>query len=157
MLAISVAIYLGGNSGLLGEAWWYGGGMTKFVPSLLCIVLVTACGPSNREQKLADEVLELKASDIQKEADRKITKAQQEADLRVAEQRADLQAERKTFAKNLAAAVKNANAWKDTFDESVKTNKALKAEFERLKLPEVNSKEAHITGTPPPPRFGKPK
>ena len=87
--------------------------MKKFIPSLLCIVLVTACGPSNRERKLADEV--------------------QEADQRIAKQLLELQAERDTFAKNLAAAIKNANAWKDAFDESAKTNKALKAEIERLK------------------------
>ena len=44
----------------------------KKLLSLICIVLMTACGSSEREQKLADEVLELKTAQIQREADQKI-------------------------------------------------------------------------------------
>lgn len=38
----------------------------------ICLILVTACGPSEREQKLANEVQKLKASKIQLEADQKL-------------------------------------------------------------------------------------
>lgn len=46
----------------------------KKLLSLICIVLMTACGSSEREQKLTDEVLELKTAQIQQEADQKIAK-----------------------------------------------------------------------------------
>ena len=103
--------------------------MKKFIPSLLCIVLVTACGPSNRERKLADEV--------------------QEADQRIAKQLLELQAERDTFAKNLAAAIKNANAWKDVFDKSAQTNKVFKAEIERLYKAEIERPKERSGPKPP--------
>ena len=39
---MSVAIYLGGNSGLLGEVWWYG---WRMKPLLLVMALALAgCG-----------------------------------------------------------------------------------------------------------------
>ena len=38
----------------------------------ICFVLMTACGPSEREQKLASEILEVKTSKIQQEADQKL-------------------------------------------------------------------------------------
>ena len=41
----------------------------------ICVVLMTACGPSESEQKLANEVLELKASKIQQEADQRLAMA----------------------------------------------------------------------------------
>ena len=56
----------------------------KKLLSLICIVLMTACGSSEREQKLADEVLELKTAQIQqtaqiqKETNQKITKLRED-------------------------------------------------------------------------------
>ena len=40
----------------------------------ICFGLMTACDSSDREQKLADEVLELKTTQIQQEAEQKIAK-----------------------------------------------------------------------------------
>ena len=51
---------------------------------MICIVLMTACGSSEREQKLADEVLGLKTAQIQqtaqiqKETNQKITKLRED-------------------------------------------------------------------------------
>ena len=56
----------------------------KKLLSLICIVLMTACGSSEREQKLADEVLGLKTAQIQqtaqiqKETNQKITKLRED-------------------------------------------------------------------------------